>query len=206
MTQMFPSEDLTTETVMHREVREYVIDSPQTEDVIFFNENEVKAIIDNLKKNKSPGWDQLNNEIIKHLFQILPELFVVLYNKCLQFGVFPKIWKISVIKILLKSIDKPKNDIKSYRPISSLCVLAKVLEKLIKNRINNHLYSNNLSDKQFGFSHEKSTEDAINHIISLAQEMINKKQFLLIILLDIKGAFDNTSWPQIFKNQRFLLS
>ncbi len=108
---------------------------------------------------------------------------------------FPKIWKILVIKILLKSSDKPKNDIKSYRMISLLCVMAKVLEKLVINRNNYHLYSINLlSGKQFGFSPGKSTEDAINHIIKLGQEMINKKQFLLIIVQSL-----TKSPPAVFK-------
>jgi hypothetical protein len=46
MTQMFPSKDLTTETVIQKQVREYVRDSPQTKDDISFNVNEIKAIID----------------------------------------------------------------------------------------------------------------------------------------------------------------
>ena len=46
-----------------------------------------------------------------------------------------------------------------------------------------------------------STEDAIHHIINIAEKQTKPKEleFLLIILLDIKSAFDNCWFPHILK-------
>jgi sarcosine oxidase/L-pipecolate oxidase len=140
MEKLFPSDDIEPEGNFHKNIREYVEQIPETEDDIHLTANELKEVFNNLKPNKSPGWDQINNEIIKNIYETEPELLPKLFNKCLDLGYFPKIWKISIIKILEKSSDKSKHDIKNYRPISLLCIIAKILEKLIINRINHYLY------------------------------------------------------------------
>ncbi len=63
--------------------------------------NELNEIVNNLKPNKSPGWDSINNEILKNVYSIEPDLLLLLFNKCLDLDYFPKIWKISVLKTLL---------------------------------------------------------------------------------------------------------
>jgi hypothetical protein len=86
----------------------------------------------------------------------------------------------------------------SYRPISLLPVIGKVLEKLLINRINWHIRKNNTqSSKKFGFTPNKSTEDTISFVIEYAKNHLRLKKYFLIIMLDIKGAFDNAWWPQI---------
>jgi hypothetical protein len=53
------------------------------------------------------------------------------------------------------------NEVYKYRPISLLNIGGKVLEKLLIDRINHHLYSNSLLNKnQYGFLPQKSTVDA----------------------------------------------
>ncbi len=75
--------------------------------------------------------------------------------------------------------------------------MAKILEKLLINRINYFLYSNqSLSSKQLGFSPQKSTETALDYLISLVEKQIESKAFILLVSLDIKGAFDNSWWLQ----------
>lgn len=99
---------------------------------------------------------------------------------------------------MLKSEEKSKHLTSSYCPISLLPVIGKTLEKFIINRINFYLHTNNLlSKKQFSLTPQNSTKTAINYIVKQAKEQIHKKQFLLIISLDIKGAFDNAWWTKI---------
>ena len=78
--------------------------------------------------------------------------------------------------------------------------MAKLLEKLIINRINQHLFSKNLLSKsQFGFRPNVSTEDAVQYVDTLGRNALLKGEYLLIIVLDISGAFDNCWFPQILK-------
>ena len=82
---------------------------------------------------------------------------------------------------------KPKHETASYRLISLLPLFGKILEKLIINRINYHLYSNNhFSSNQFGFKPQFSTQTAVPKLVNKVKDQLSKKQFLLFTSLDIR--------------------
>ena len=62
------------------------------------------------------------------------------------------------------------------------------------------LTNNLLSDKQFGFIPGRSCEDAICNITSIIEKAFFDKQYVLIIFLDISGAFDCTWHPSVLKS------
>jgi hypothetical protein len=71
-------------------------------------------------------------------------------NESLARGIFPDRLKFAVIKLILKNGDKcePSN----YRPISLLLSFSKVFERLIYNRLFEHININNILDNnQYGF-------------------------------------------------------
>jgi hypothetical protein len=83
-------------------------------------------------KSKATGVD---NVPIMFLQLCLPGLLPVLdhiFNFSLQNGVFPSIWKHANI-IPIPKVKNP-NESKDYRPVSILCVLGKVLEKLVHSQ------------------------------------------------------------------------
>jgi hypothetical protein len=76
--------------------------------------------------------------------------------------------------------------------------MAKVFEKLIINRITDYLRKNNLvSERQYGFTPQFSTEKALHSVKDFIKDSFNKKGFGLIISLDISGAFNTCYWPKI---------
>ena len=200
MNTMFPNDNINDDNEEHIIIRDYCRTPPETDNDINLTIIELENVINNMKPNKTSGWDQINDIIIKTIHSIEPQFLLKLFNICLRFGYFPKLWKISVIKILLKSKDKDKSEVKSYRPISLLSKIAKLFEKLIINRINHHMFSNNLLSKsQFGFTPNVSTEDALEFVHNLGRKALESKAYLLVVVLDITGAFDNCWWPQILK-------
>lgn len=58
---------------------------------------------------------------------------LILFNKSLQEGIFPDIWKISKVTPIFKSGDPIA--ITNYRPISGLPLIGKVLEFLVLKTI-----------------------------------------------------------------------
>lgn len=66
-----------------------------------------------------------------------------LYNKCWENGYFPKEWKLAKLFVLYKGGGKDKQESNSYRPISLLPVLGKLLERLVGARLTQHLEQNN---------------------------------------------------------------
>lgn len=95
---LFPKDYITVEKPLHKQIREEIKTPISTANDLEFTQNEVSEIINNLKPKKSPGFDQINNEILKKMQEINPDLLTKLFNKCLQLGYFPKIWKISNVK------------------------------------------------------------------------------------------------------------
>lgn len=97
---------------------------------------DITRAVRSMRNRKSPGRDLIEVEMLRRAVGsgLLPVL-VELYNGCLRFGVFPKIWKTGIIRVLLKSPSKDPMEIRSYRPVCLLTVLSKVLERLIRNEL-----------------------------------------------------------------------
>lgn len=167
------------------------------ENAVGWSRSEVYEAIKKTPSNKAPGNDRIDALMIKMASKngMLGPL-TTLYNRCLNEGVFPKIWKVGDIKALLKNKDKDPSIVKSYRPVCLLPLLGKVLERLIKLRMKGILEEKNLSERQFGFRKGKSTEDAIMEARRCAE---SKEGHVLALLFDIKGAFNNLWWPKILE-------
>jgi retron-type reverse transcriptase len=52
--------------------------------------------------------------------------------------------------------------------------------------------NNTMSDRQYGFTPQKSTEQALHSLTNFIEQAFEQKGFALVIAVDILGAFDNT--------------
>jgi len=81
----------------------------------------------------------------------------------------------------------------------------KVLKKLLNNRINHHLYKNELlNDRQFGFTPHKSTTDAAMEAKQFTEPVLKERGLVIMTSLDVMGAFDAAWWPGILKGVKDL--
>ena len=67
--------------------------------------------------------------LIECLDSILPSL-TDLFNSSLASGIFPQCFKSALVTPILKKMCLDHNDLNNYRPVSNLCFIAKILEKL----------------------------------------------------------------------------
>jgi len=96
-------------------------------------------------------------------------------------------------------------DMTKYRQISLLNSAAKVLEKVLTSRIIHHMYSNNFINKnQYAFTPQTSTVDAVMALKDYVLSSIDNGQYVAVISLDVKGAFDAAWWPGILASTRKL--
>nr|AAB04627.1 reverse transcriptase [Chironomus tentans] len=160
-------------------------DDPELTDV-----NEIVSIIRNLKNPKSPGLDDVNNILIKNLPPKGFEYLKFIINSCLKLNHFPKVWKHAKV-IPIPKPGKPTNEVSSYRPISLVSSISKILERILLNRINDHLEDNNIiPNQQCGFRTGRSTSHQLIKVIKTAKENINNKKSTGMIFLDVEKAFD----------------
>ena len=74
---------------------------------------------------------------------ILPSL-TDLFNSSLASGIFPQCFKSALVTPILKKRCLDHNDLNNYRPVSNLCFIAKILEKLVLSQVSSFLNSHNL--------------------------------------------------------------
>lgn len=164
---------------------------------------EIEMVFSKMNPRKAPGTDGLTSDICEAAYRADPETLLALLNKCLTTGTFPKIWKTARIKIIPKPGKKDYQEPKSYRPIGLLPVMGKVLEKAMTNRILWKLGREELlSPRQYGFLPQRSTEDALYDATEIIKNGLSKKQIVVVVSLDIEGAFDNAWWPAILDELR----
>ena len=112
------------------------------------SEKEIESILNKLDTSKANGPDDISNLFLKNLSKTLSRSLLLLFQTFINKGKFPAYWKQSDITPIHKEGDKAT--IKMYRPIICLCCLPKVFEKLIFNKLYEHV-KGTLHDSHFCF-------------------------------------------------------
>ena len=90
------------------------------------------------------------------MVEILPRYMTAIYNGCLRKGTFPQRYKIEIVISITKPGKAESEEPSKFRPISLLDTCGKVLEKLLFNRINHHVYlRGHMNENQFGIRPQK---------------------------------------------------
>ena len=201
MLEYFTPEDNGQDTEYQKLVRTETEEPIYTANDKDFTLEEIRHAIECTEKRKAPGEDGITSEIFHLIFKSLPKSIVAMYNGCLQRGVFPKSWKRAIIIPIVKSGQEKNEDVSKFRPISLLNFGGKVLEKVLINRINHHVFSNNLiNHNQYGFRPQRSTIDAVMALKNFIEESLQQSNIVVITSLDVKGAFDAAWWPSILQS------
>ena len=152
------------------------------------NEKEVNDIVNSLKKNKSPGFDNITNELLKSIIDEIVTPLTYIFNLSMSSGVVPDKMKIAKVIPIFKKGDA--QDCSNYRPISLLTTFSKILERLVYNRTINFFTRHKiLSDRQFGFRENHTTSHAILHFINKIASALDNRCHTVGLFLDFSKAF-----------------
>ena len=113
-----------------------------------------------------------------------------LFSTSLEKHVIPHEWKCHSITPIHKSGDK--SQVTNYRPISLLCTISKLLERLVYDHLNKFIVHNNIiSSSQFGFRQSHSTNQQLLLFLHRVHQSLNNKANCDVIYLDFRKAFDS---------------
>ena len=150
----------------------------------------VKKVITNLDSSKASGPDCSPVVVLKNCEPELSYILAKLFNNCLKESCFPDCWKVSSVVPVFKNVAE-RSTAKNYCPVSLLSVVSKVFEKLVNNRIVDHLENCGLfSDFQYGFRSSRSTTDLLTVVSDRIARAFNRSEATRAVSLDISKAFD----------------
>ena len=140
-------------------------------------------------KSQAAGPSGITPTIIKHTPYSTAVHITRLINATICTGYFPQILKKGNIFLIPKDLKK-LHDPTKYRPITLLETFSKLIERIISNRLKNHIEGRQVNPNQFGFRPNKCTEN----IIFLAAYYLDlytlKNKKTASVSLDITKAFD----------------
>ena len=121
--------------------------------------------------------------------QIISPVLCDLFNLCIIQGIYPDALKVAEVIPVFKKGDK--YNVNNYRPISILSQFNKIFEQLINSRLTKYLEKFNLlSEHQFGFRKNHSTNYAITNIYNKLITNVDNNLYSCCLFLDFTKAFD----------------
>ncbi len=134
----------------------------RSDNVITVTEDEVRRALKRVNVRKAAGPDGITGRVLRSCADQLAGLFTSIFNESLATSVVPTSFKKSII------IPVPKNNkpscLNDYRPVVLTSIVMKVFERLVKSHISSSIPVT-LDPLQFAYHPNRSTDDAISHIL-----------------------------------------
>ncbi len=161
--------------------------------MITVSEDEVRRALKCVNIRKAARPDGITGRVLRSCADQLAGLFTSIFNESLATSVIPTSFKKSVI------IPVPKNNkpscLNDYRPVALTSIVMKVFERLVKSHICSSIPVT-LDPLQFAYHPNRSTDDAISHVLhsSLTHIDSNNGNYARLLFIDYSSAF-NTIVP-----------
>ena len=139
--------------------------------------------------------------LIECIDSIFPSLTDLL-NSSHASGIFPQCFKSALVSHVLKKKCLDHNDLNNYRPVSNICFIANILEKLDLSQVFSYLNSHNLYNAcQSAYRPGHCTETALQKVVNDLFLSLDKGNISVLALLDFSSAFDIIYHPILVHRQ-----
>ena len=165
-------------------------DSPSASYFKLLVPSDIEAIIESMG-NKTCALDPLPTWLLKNFLNELLPTITHIVNLSMQDGIFPKQLKTALVHPLLKKQTLDSDLFSSYRPVSNLTFLSKIIEKAVNLQLIEYLDQNELFPSlQSGYRKGHSCETAVLRIHNDILFSLDKQSHTCLMLIDLSAAFD----------------
>ena len=156
---------------------------------LIITEETVNKHLGNLKEGKSPGPDQINPNYLKKIKEQITYPITTIFNTSLKHMCIPDEWKTARVSAIFKKGDKKIAG--NYRPVSLTCILCKMMEKIVRDHMIEHMQNNNLFSKhQYGFINKRSTTLQLLKVMDEWTKALDQGLAIDAVYMDFQKAFD----------------
>ena len=156
---------------------------------VTITEQKVLEKIQELKKDSAPGPDGIQTRILKEVAEEISLPLAKIFKHSLDSGQVPADWRCANVTPIFKK--GAKSNPGNYRPISLTSVVCKIMEKLMKDAIMQHVMTNELlRQTQHGFVTKKSCVSNLLQFYEEVTKLVDEGTPVDIVYLDFAKAFD----------------
>jgi hypothetical protein len=137
---------------------------------------------------------------------LLANTLAMMVNASIREGVFLDALKHAIVQPRLKKSTFNLDDVNSYRPISNLSFVSKIVERVVASRFDEHVETQHLlPDRQLAYRVTYSTETAVIAVHDSIVRAIDSGDVCALVLLDLSSTFNTMDHDTLLHilNQRF---
>jgi hypothetical protein len=162
----------------------------------------LKCLLSKTSNSSAPGLDGIGWQELKIWFLLDPTGLCQVVNHLIKTGLPPEL-KLARVVVISKPGRRDRTSIKSYRCISLLRTIAKLVEKAITLHLSTQGETRGWWHQgQHGSRAGRNTTDALLWLIRKVRENRQKKQHTALLMVDVVAAFPNTSRDEVRQTLR----
>jgi hypothetical protein len=144
------------------------------------DQSKIKLAINTFKPFKLAGTDELVPALLQQGVEYLTTHLCKIFRACLARGYIPIAWRQVKVTFIPKPGKASYTEAKAYCPISLSSFTLKTMEKLVDTHIRDEIMRlRPLHRYQFAYQPGKSTENALNYVITCIEEAVENKEVTL---------------------------
>jgi hypothetical protein len=166
---------------------------------------EIQQALSGSSNTSAPGVSGTTYRLLKWAFEIDQDVFTRLFNASVTLGCYPVCLKTALVAVIPKPNKADMSSPRSYRPISLLECLGKLLEKVIAKRVTYEVGKHDLvPTRQFGGRDKSSVIDAAMSLTHDIHSAWRKGLLVSVLAFDVKGYFDNINHARLVRTMELL--
>jgi hypothetical protein len=158
-----------------------------------------------MSTKKAPGPDGIGASVLRLLWEWDSARVMALVRASIRLGVHPKSWKVAKGITIPKPGKDDYSKVKSYRVISLLNCLEKVVEKVVAMMLSDHCKrKGTFHPGQYGSRRHRAAVDAVGVLMATAQEAWSRKKVVGALCMDVEAAFPSVSKECLARKMRVM--
>jgi hypothetical protein len=194
----------TTETNLS-DLQNFIYRSAVAETKSRIQKNEIRQVIKRCKSDNVSEFDDISNKIFKILCTELMLSLINLFRVCVELNYHSRCFRVTHIIIFKKFNKKDYFDVKTYRFITLLNTLSKILKSIIIRRINSlakihdMFFASQMSDRK-----SRSCETTLKLLIEQIHTVLNmkKNKITTFLSMNVIDVYDHVFRERLLHNLR----